>query len=89
MSITKRVLLLLKMEVRELIKAAIITAIIKPRSPGGAEKGTKIRTRPLASQHCFFIPVSGNCRKIPSYLGWIRAVLSPHEEHGSSPSPQV
>lgn len=41
MSITKRVLLLLKMEVRELIRAAIITAIIKPRSPGqkkGKEK---------------------------------------------------
>lgn len=72
MSITKRVLLLLKMEVRELIKAAIITAIIKPRSPRGAKKGIKIR--PLASQPCFLIPMSGNCSEISSSLGWIRAV---------------
>lgn len=33
MSMVKRVLLLLKMEVSEDIRAAIITAIIKPRSP--------------------------------------------------------
>ena len=32
-SIVKRVAELLKMEVRELIRAAIITAIIKPRMP--------------------------------------------------------
>lgn len=34
MSMVKRVLLLLKMEVSDDIKAAIITAIINPRSPG-------------------------------------------------------
>lgn len=34
MSMVKRVLLLLKMEVREDMSAAIITAIIRPRSPG-------------------------------------------------------
>lgn len=33
-SMAKSVLLLLKMEVRELMRAAIITAIIRPRSPG-------------------------------------------------------
>lgn len=35
----KMVLALLKMEVREDMRAAIITAIIKPRSPGSREKG--------------------------------------------------
>jgi len=34
MSMVKRVLLLLKMEVREDMSAAISTAIIRPRSPG-------------------------------------------------------
>lgn len=35
----KMVLALLKMEVREDMRAAIITAIIKPRSPGSRKKG--------------------------------------------------
>lgn len=34
MSMVKRVLLLLNMEVRDDMSAAIITAIIRPRSPG-------------------------------------------------------
>lgn len=74
MSITKRVLLLLKMEVRELIKAAIITAIIKPRSPGGEKHGKKSGLDPLDSQHSFIFRLAGNCRKISLSLGWIRAV---------------
>lgn len=38
-SMVKMVLALLKMEVREDMRAAIITAIIKPRSPGRRGKG--------------------------------------------------
>lgn len=38
MSIVKRVLLLLNIEVREDMRAAIITAIIRPRIPAGKKK---------------------------------------------------
>lgn len=38
MSIVKRVLLLLNIEVREDMRAAIITAIIRPRIPAGEKK---------------------------------------------------
>lgn len=38
MSIVKRVLLLLNIEVRDDMRAAIITAIIRPRIPAGKEK---------------------------------------------------
>jgi hypothetical protein len=39
MSIVNSVLLLLKMEVSEDMSAAIITAIINPRRPGGGDRG--------------------------------------------------
>lgn len=39
-SMVKMVLELLKMEVREDMRAAIITAIIKPRSPGRTQRLT-------------------------------------------------
>lgn len=55
MSMVKRVLLLLKMEVSEDMSAAIITATISPRRPGGGVKAAvtslgcsqALLTRPL------------------------------------------
>lgn len=43
-SMVKIVLALLKMEVREDMRAAIITAIIKPRSPGRWRKRGDLKT---------------------------------------------
>lgn len=43
MSMVKRVLLLLKMEARELIRAASITASMRPLRPGG---GTNVEGKP-------------------------------------------
>lgn len=63
MSMVNKVLLLLKMEVREDIRAAIITAIIKPRSPEThATHNAEIPIRlPLAPRQHFldcFIPLT-------------------------------
>ena len=60
MSMVKRVLLLLNMEVRDDMSAAIITAIIRPRSPGeerdcqgAAELGEGRGWDGMRPPHCF------------------------------------
>ena len=52
MSIVKMVLLLLKMEVREEMRADIMTANIKPRSPSGIRRSTNVGKAMLEQLSC-------------------------------------